>query len=128
MAIEKPYATFAYYTDEFKGTELDAASFPYFIRWASNLIDSMTFGRILKLPELPDVVRDAACAAAENYHAHRQQAKRGIKSESNDGYSVSYADTNTEAGANAEAESVVRMYLSRTGLLYRGCFEEAPDG
>ena len=50
-----------------------------------------------------------------------------MKSESNDGYSVSYADAGSYSAVSSEMYRTVRTYLANTGLLYRGWVEEYDD-
>ena len=128
MAIEKPYATYEYYSQTYNGTALDEVAFARYARMASNLVDTVTFGRVLNLQEIPDAVRDAVCAVAENYSEHKAKTGQAIKSESNDGYSVTFATAKTEEAFQAEAAGVIRMYLAGTGLLFRGGAKCCPWG
>lgn len=122
----KPYADFSWYTDEYKGTLLTAATFPRNARWASNLIDTVTYGNIDSNDKVSDSVKDACCAAAElayNYYRSTVSAEegRGKKSESNDGYSISYDDTlSTAESLQKECLALIRVYLQNSGLLFRG--------
>ena len=78
----------------------------------------ITFGRVKRLPEIPNEVKDAICAMAE-YNFHEDKKTPGVRSENIDGYSVSYGDS-TETSRSAELYSVAKNYLSDTGLLHRG--------
>jgi len=131
--MDMPYADFAYYTGTYLGTALSEQEFPACARKASILIDDLTFGRTGKLSasQIPDAVRDAACSAAEIYadylakkNAALKATKSGtVKSESNDGFSVSYADYNAEQArisAESEMSEEITIYLAKTGLMFRG--------
>jgi len=131
--MDMPYADFAYYTGTYLGTALSEQEFPACARKASILIDDLTFGRTGKLSasQIPDAVRDAACSAAEIYadylakkNAALKATKSGtVKSESNDGFSVSYADYNAEQArisAESEMSEEITIYLANTGLMFRG--------
>ena len=131
--MDMPYADFAYYTGTYLGTALSEQEFPACARKASILIDDLTFGRTGKLSasQIPDAVRDAACSAAEIYadylakkNASLKATKSGtVKSESNDGFSVSYADYNAEQArisAESEMSEEITIYLANTGLMFRG--------
>lgn len=120
MAIQKPYADYAWYAYEYFGEKVTEEAFPSLAMKASYLVDSMTAGNLLALSEAPSCVKDAVCAAAEKIWQYEQSPGREIKSESNDGYSISYADA-TEAKALDEAKMQIRVYLSTSGLLFRGC-------
>lgn len=131
--MDMPYADFAYYTGTYLGTVLSEQEFPACARKASILIDDLTFGRTGKLSAslIPDAVRDAACSAAEiyaDYLAKKKAALKAtksgtVKSESNDGFSVSYADYNAEQArisAESEMSEEITIYLANTGLMFRG--------
>ena len=59
-------------------------------------INRFTFNRIVVLPETdaPTEVQNAVCAVCEVLHNTR--GRDGIKSENNDGYAVTYTDTEVE--------------------------------
>lgn len=131
--MDMPYADFAYYTGTYYGTSIPEEKFSYYARQASMLINALTFGRTAAVAAslLPDAVRDATCKAAElyaEYEARKSNATAAtrtglVKSESNDGYSISYADYDASADKAATEgviESELAIYLAHTGLMYRG--------
>lgn len=120
MAAQKPYADYAWYRDEYFGTAIPEAAFPAFSMKASYLVDGMTAGNLDAVDAVPGCVKDAVCAAAEKLYQFQQSPARGIRSESNDGYSVSYADASEEK-AKDDARADIRVYLGTSGLLFRGC-------
>ena len=89
-------------------------------KWATALIDTITFGRIRSLEVIPDCVKDAICCAVEKYSTYQKLRNQELKSESNDGYSVSYADAGKESDMRQEVIADMKIYLSGTGLTYRG--------
>lgn len=131
--MDMPYADFAYYTGTYYGTSIPEEKFPYHARQASMLINALTFGRTAAVAAslLPEAVKAATCRAAElyaEYEARKSNAAAAtrdglVKSETNDGYSVSYADYDASA-EKAEAEDAIgrelAIYLASTGLMYRG--------
>ena len=119
-AIPGLYATYEYYTDSYKGESLSPGDFDRHAKWATALVDQMTFGRIKDLPEVPDCVRDAVCCAAEHRYSYQSKSDQELKSESNDGYSVSYADAGKKSDFMENVMADIRTYLSGTGLLFRG--------
>lgn len=134
--MDKPYADYAYYTGSYFGSSIPEASWPEWSRKASMRVEYLTFGRTDKLSAsvLPDAVFDAVCCAAEVMYEYdvRKKARESassngtVKSESNDGYSVSYAGVDS-ADESADAENcdnavmdVISEYLAHTGLMFKG--------
>ena len=77
-----------------------------------------------------DAVKDAVCAAADAYHEAAQIASGNgpVKSENNDGYSVTYASQSIDGEskeklANRKMYEAARIHLLPTGWLNRkvGC-------
>ena len=120
MAIQKPYADYDWYKTNYFGSVIPEEAFPSFAMKASYLVDGLTAGNLQSLDTAPDCVKDAICAAAEKLYQFDQSPTKEIKSENNDGYSVTYADTNEEK-ARDDAKAEIRVYLSTSGLLFRGC-------
>lgn len=116
-----PYVDFAYYQQAFHGT-MEESAFERALIEAEAFIDTITFGRIARLDVIPDCVKNAVCAAAEeiNRRDESQRQHAGIKSESNDGASVTYDDVISNEQCKANMLAKARMYLANTGLLYRG--------
>ncbi len=75
-------------------------------------LESATMGRIDSVPE--ERGKRCACELAELFYKHF--LRQGITREDNDGYSVTYDG----ASAEKEAGRIAALYLSGTGLLYRG--------
>ncbi len=106
------YADFTYYTDVFHGRKIpDSDSFLSVAAGAGAALDRLTFGR---LTQSTPGAADALCAVCEVFYTrlHRE----GIKSESVDGYNVTYSDE----GLSRNLRQTVRLYLE-PALLYRGC-------
>lgn len=123
------YATYEYYRNEYYSEAIPQKDFQRVIAKASQYIDYFTFGRITEenkdvFPSLPG----CACDMAETIY--RMQGPNGMsrekKSESTDGYSVTYvtdgADGKTvEDTLKKKLYSIAETYLATTGLLYLGC-------
>ena len=109
----KRLADFDYYVSEYGGTELDSGSFKQLSLRASALVNSYTFGRA-EASEL-DAVKDAVCAVAEVIHRHEKN--KNIKSENNDGYSVTYSEQ--ECKLSDDIYNTVMTHLQHTGLTRR---------
>lgn len=78
-----------------------------------NRIVSGRFEELSQLSQTPMLV----CEMAETlFVAH---ARKGIASENNDGYSVTYTN-NEDSNLQKELLDIAKRYLSETNLLYRG--------
>ena len=126
-----PYVDFTYYQQAFHGT-MEETAFERALIEAEAFIDTITFGRIARLDAIPDAVKNAVCAVAEEINRREESretagAKKGVKSESNHNVSVTYADVISDEECRRNMLSEARMYLSGTGLLYRG-FSRQYDG
>lgn len=131
------YADYEYYTDGYLlGREpvVPEREFPYWAKQASREVDSVTFNRLRKQPDLvTDDVRDFTCAvcdllyksAAISDEAAANGAAGPLSSFSNDGQSGTYATAEsvyTESGKKAEISRLAAQYLSGSGLLYQGFY------
>lgn len=131
--MNMPYADFTYYTGTYHGTSIPEEKFSYHAKQASMLINALTFGRTAAVAAslLPEAVKDATCRAAElyaEYEGRKSDAAAStrnglVRSENNDGYSISYADYDASADKAATEETIGRelaIYLAHTGLMFRG--------
>lgn len=122
------YATFDDY-NSFAVTKISKDIFDIYYPRAEKLIDYLTFNRIKKLSAVSNDVKIAVCAVIETYVKYSDKyentaQQNGIKSENADGYSVTYIESNTNNIEKQIIDTAIRqakMYLSGTGLLYRGC-------
>ena len=118
------YADYAFYADVYKGT-ITQEEFDRNIIKASAYVRRITFGRADQCADQEEV-KCAACAVCEVYaeDAKKRSTHSGmnIASESNDGYSVSFAQEQL-AGETAEsllkrkAYEVAETFLMPTELL-----------
>ncbi|MBQ7975402.1 MAG: hypothetical protein IJ300_06920 [Clostridia bacterium] len=109
----KKLADFDYYVSEYGGTMLDSGSFNQLSLRASALVNAYTFGRAAE--SSLDDVKAAVCAVAEVIHRHEQNSN--IKSENNDGYSVTYCEP--ENKLDDDIYNTVMTYLQHTKLTRR---------
>lgn len=119
------YADFAFYSGSYGGSLISENEFTALERQASLHVDLLTFNRLKNGWAVTNDVKMAVCAVAEaikKYESVQAQAitVAGIKSENNDGYSVSYQDS---ADIKATLQSVMTdaayPYLIYTGLMDR---------
>lgn len=127
-AIKRPYVDYTYYKDEYGGTNIKTQNdFKRLESISEAFVDRVTFGRIQRLLNLTDSIRDAVCYVADTIAIQNQKKETAIKSESNDGYSVSYADAVNDTVLHKEMYWAVKSYLANTGLLNKGWVKEYDD-
>ena len=124
------YVDYAYYASEDGGEIIPENKFSGYERRAEAYIRKITYVRGDIFSTESDMVKDAVCAVADVYCSYDQkQASAGmVKSENNDGYSVTYVTEQTD-GQTAEevlrkkAYAAASAYLLPTGWLSRkvGC-------
>ena len=114
------YTDYQYYKEVYKGT-MPETSFERFVVAASAYIKKITFDRV-DINEVPEEVKYASCAVCDVMHDidSAKVAGKTVKSETNDGYSVSFV---TEADANVTDKlySAASLCLEPTGLLSMRC-------
>ena len=134
--MQMPYADYTYYTESYFGTKIPESEWNTWAKKASIRVNYLTFGRIEKLEasDLPDAVFDAVCSTAETMYEYdqRKQARAAatesgsIRSESNDGYSISFGgaeigdELKDEACCDDAVVNSVGEYLAHTGLMFKG--------
>ena len=116
------YADYNWYIFQFWGTKLNENEFNHYALKASAKVDHYTFGRAAKATDTDTVyrIKNAVCAVAEKiaqYEAER--LVEGVKSESNDGYSVTYSDDVYDTTEHT-IYATIYDWLAPTGLMYRG--------
>ena len=124
------YVDYAYYASEYGVEIIPEKKFSGHERRAEAYIRKITYVRGDIFSTESDMVKDAVCAVADVYCSYDQkQASAGmVKSENNDGYSVTYVTEQTD-GQTAEevlrkkAYAAASAYLLPTGWLSRkvGC-------
>lgn len=112
------YASAADYATYLSGREavINAASFDFYARKATQLINQQTFGNI---SEITDYITDCCCEVAESFY--KQDNDKGITSEKVGNYSVSKT-VKSGADYNSDRTGIIREYLLDTGLLYKGVY------
>lgn len=123
-----PYADYEFYIDKAHG-KLERDRFEEEVLEASFFLRYLTFGKSDVLQ--PEELKYTACAVADMYAKEKQKAdagEAGKKSESIDGYSVSYVSEQKDGETledilSRKASQIAKRYLAGTGLLNRkvGC-------
>lgn len=119
------YADFEFYDETYLGDTIPEDEFPKYAKRASEWVDYATFNRIERMnqEEIPEDVKEATCAVADRLYAYNHADNRDKASESNDGYSVSYRDNQSEEALKSGIREAIYKHLMKTGLLYRGICE-----
>lgn len=114
-----------YYTDHYGGCMIPENEISYVIKKAEMYLHSFTFNQLEGQP-YDNIVKNCLCDMAEAIYKVEKQGDESIKkSESTDGYSVSYV---TEIADGQNPQEVLRKklygiaecYLMNTGFLYLG--------
>lgn len=117
------YVDFDYYEDTYEGATIPEDSFNKYAIKASAHLMRFTFGRINE-SDVPESVMYACCEMCEAIYQHEQAqiGGRTVKSESNDGYSVTFVteqDGQTDV-LGGKLYSIAKLYLAETDLLNMG--------
>lgn len=116
---------YMYYTNNYGGAEIPKERFDYVMQKSDMYLHLFTFDRLEGQP-YDNIVKNCLCDMAETiYKVEKQGDEKVKKSESTDGYSVSYV---TEIADGQNPQEVLRKklygiaecYLMNTGLLYLG--------
>lgn len=126
------YADYAFYITKYLHKPSGAiaeAEFDFFASTASAKLDYMTAGRITAELAEKEEVKTCCCAIAEvlcRQHSATDNASAApVASWSNDGESGSYDMAHsaaTDEVVDRKVSQLIRTYLWRFGLLYRGCY------
>lgn len=128
-AITSPYVDFSYYTESYGGKKLSKDDFGCAEKHAEVVLHQITFDRVKNLSEIPEEVKQAICAMAEVSYREKKKTP-GVKSETIDGYSVTYGDSGNTVGSSGVLNMMYQeasTYLANTGLLYRGWSRKYDD-
>lgn len=111
------YADYVFYTESYCGSAIPEKDWPYASLRASAVIDQMTGGCVPQLATVPDAVKNACCAVADQLW---QDEKQGDKSSETVGsHSVSYQNRE-DSQKKKRYHDAAKLYLMNSGLLYKG--------
>lgn len=118
------YADNAFYTDTYlagKEAVIDAASFNFYARQATQSIKLQTFYRIPD-SNIPEEVKMCCCEVAElAYIRDKSKNNKNVASEKVGSYSTEYKTSEQAEKEYADAAgNAISKWLAMTGLLYRG--------
>ena len=122
--------TYGYYVGEYGGDIIPEQDFKKAKKQAEAYIRHLTYARGDIFVEENEAVNDAVCAVAEVYYKYNAQQQTGtapVKSENNDGYSVTYVTEQSDgnSGRGSKEESI-RCSISISSS-YRMAVEEGGD-
>lgn len=117
---KSPYVDYQYYRDTFHGSAMSESEFPNAEIEAEAFVNAVTFGRLRRLDEIPDYVKDTICSAADVMREYIKSRESNLSSESNDGYSVTYRAALKAEDCEKAMKIKVKRHLSGTGLMYGG--------
>lgn len=117
------YADYMFYVSDYGGKLFsDEAEYKRFALQASTYIASHTYDRInediLNEPKKAEKIKYACCTLCEAIKKHEDNGNKTSENVSLNGYSVNYSDK--EKDISIQYQSILKKYLSGTGLLYRG--------
>ena len=107
-----------YYFENFCEAGIDKIPAEQFLVWGNKALaelDTLSGGKIMSESEENVKIQQCICEIAEALYVEENFGN--IKSENNDGYSVTYADDETKQD---KIKRIAERYLANTGLLYRG--------
>lgn len=111
MEFKGQYLTY----NEYKalGGNLDQTPFNILEYEVRRKIDERTFGRLKKIDQIPQEVKMCSYALINCVKGYNEtsNSKKNIASESIDGYSVSYSNTDVIKTKNNELEDIINTYL-----------------
>lgn len=114
------YASYDYYKGTYFGNLIPEKDYSRVALRADQYLDYYTRCRARDNANL-EAVKMAACALAEQYYEMDQlPVASGKQSETVGSYSVTYRSAEDIQRIKLGLPGIVRMYLSSTGLLYRG--------
>ena len=116
---------YSFYTDNYllgRKAVIDAASFPFWERKASQTVRILTYGNINESEPISENVQLCVCELAEAlYRQDKADGASGkkIASEHVGGHSVTY-HMETDAEKMMEIYNIIQTWLADTGLMYAG--------
>lgn len=122
------YATYTYYSDSYGGG-LDEATATPLLERASDIVDTLTFNRIVKITfgnlttYQQERVQKACCQIADFYHDNADFVAQVLKSYSINGVSMTFGDgsDNISYIGGVCVPNQALTELDKTGLRFRGC-------
>lgn len=118
------YADYTYYSTVYLGSAIAESDFPGLALRASAVIDQLTFDRAAPVitaatdTDTIDKIKMATCAVAEELQT--QAGESGVvQSETVGRHSVTYVTGSVRSFEQRQSDAA-RLYLGRSGLMYRG--------
>lgn len=114
------YADYSYYSTTYGGTAIPEADFQRLALQSSSYINQVTFGRAASVTDevVLDQIKMTCCAVAEAMQLEQQGGP--VVSESNDGWSRSYAQPQNAKTSRQRLYDAALLYLGQTDLMFPG--------
>lgn len=127
MTVSHGYADAEFYYDEYlcgRSPKIPVEEFDYWSMLASTEIKTVTFDRSDFSPEFQYEIGLCCCELAEKlYFVESVKGENGLilQSYGNDGETGTYkVDDLSDAKVQASIRQIIKKWLMRTGLMYRG--------
>lgn len=116
-----------FYTEKYllgREAVIDATSFPFWERKASNEVRKYTFGNINENGTIPEVVQLCVCELTEYlYKQDNKDHDDDVVSEKKAEWSTTYVSAKeSNELKQSRTKEIIYNWLANTGLLYRGCY------
>ena len=127
------YATYTFYTTVYYGNLIAEADWNKYASRATDYLDYITSGKAKTYDDVNGALAKACCAVADQIAVSESisssMSVAGLASETVGSHSVSYrSESEIYASMKQAMLSAAQMYLTPTGLLYRGvpCIRRIP--
>lgn len=108
---------YAYYVETYRGSAIPQSSFDEMAERSKEYVESKVFQPIL--PEHEDVLRRSVCKVAEVIYLERDGGG-GVASETVGPHTITFKSQADRLSFEARLDYSIKVYLTKTGLLYRG--------
>lgn len=114
------YANMDFYKNKYQGAVINTANPYVYFRKATNYIRHYTCDNIDE-GDIPEQVKMCCCEVAELLYYAEQNSSNYVTSDKTGDMSVTYESTESQRQVlSKKIKSAIYMWLSGTGLLYRG--------
>jgi hypothetical protein len=129
MAMYQPYADNTYYTEVYKGTEIDKNEIDKYLKKASREIDALTFNRIVKkgfnnLSEYQkEIIKEVCCEHASFLYDNEDMLKTYLSSYAINGVNMTFGGSwNIHIEEGIAIDKRLYEQLCSTGLCCRSFY------
>lgn len=113
------YADYSFYTETYKGVLIPEADFDNLSQKATDYVSAHILVQIDEA-NLPTELKKCVCRIAEITFVDEHNLGQKLASESVGEYSRSFQGEKTQKSYEARCDFAMKLYLGKTGLLYKG--------